>query len=63
MLTISEKSQLDQSGIVLLKDLISVSTTSQLRERALELAIAEQKAGQRSYLSAKRKRTTCLESN
>ena len=45
MLTISEKSQLDQSGIVLLKDLISVSTTSQLRERALELAIAEQKAG------------------
>ncbi|MCE2399803.1 phytanoyl-CoA dioxygenase family protein [Candidatus Poribacteria bacterium] len=45
MLTISEKSQLDQNGFLLLKDVVSVSTVSQLRERALELAIAEQKTG------------------
>ena len=52
MLTILEKSQLDQSGILLLKDVISLSTASQLRERALELAIAEQKVGKgHTYLS------------
>ena len=45
MLTISEKSQLDQSGFLLCENIISDATTTQLRERALELATAEQKAG------------------
>ncbi len=45
MLTISEKSQLDKSGFLLFENTISDAVTIQLRERALELAIAEQKAG------------------
>ncbi|MDE0481028.1 MAG: phytanoyl-CoA dioxygenase family protein [Candidatus Poribacteria bacterium] len=45
MLTISEKSQLDQSGFLLFENAISDATTIQLREHALELATAEQKAG------------------
>ena len=45
MLTISEKSQLDQSGFLLCENTISDATTTQLRKRALELATAEQKAG------------------
>ena len=45
MLTISEKSQLDQKGFLLLENMISPSTTSELRKRALELANSEQKAG------------------
>ena len=54
MLTISEKSQLDQSGFLLLKDVVSASAASQLRERSLELAMAEQKAGKgHTYLPNK----------
>lgn len=45
MLTISDKSQLDLNGFLLLENLISPVTTTQLRKRALELATAEQKAG------------------
>lgn len=45
MLTISEKSQLDLNGFLLLENLISPATTTQLRKRAMELAAAEQKAG------------------
>ncbi len=45
MLTISEKSQLDLNGFLLLENLISPATTTQLRKRAVELAAAEQKAG------------------
>ena len=45
MLTISEKSQLDQSGFLLFENAVSDATTTQLREHALELATAEQKAG------------------
>lgn len=45
MLTISDKSQLDLNGFLLLENLISPATTTQLRKRAVELAAAEQKAG------------------
>lgn len=45
MLTASEKSQLDQGGFLLLESVITADTTTQLREHALTLAEAEQKAG------------------
>ena len=45
VLTESEKNQLDQQGFLLLESLIPPDTTAQLRERALELAAAEQEAG------------------
>lgn len=45
MLTSLEKSQLDQSGFLLLENTISLDTTLELRKRALELATTEQKAG------------------
>lgn len=45
MLTASEKSQLDQGGFLLLENMITSDTTTQLRERALTLAAEEQKAG------------------
>ena len=45
MLTASEKSQLDQGGFLLLESVITADTTTQLREHALTLAAAEQKAG------------------
>ncbi len=41
----SEKHQLDQRGFLLLESLISADTTTELREHALALAEAEQKAG------------------
>ena len=45
MLTISEKSHLDEHGFILLENLIATDATTQLRERSMELAIAEQTAG------------------
>ncbi|MYF99182.1 hypothetical protein F4212_08615 [Candidatus Poribacteria bacterium] len=45
MLTIAEKNKLDQNGILLLEKVIDLDTTLQLRERSLELAAEEQKAG------------------
>lgn len=45
MLTIAEKNKLDQNGILLLEKVIDFDTTLQLRERSLELAAEEQKAG------------------
>ena len=45
MLTTTQKSQLDQKGILLLKNVINLDTTSQLRERALELASTDKKTG------------------
>lgn len=45
MLTTSQKSQLDQNGILLLKDVINLDITLQLRERVLELAKADQTSG------------------
>ena len=45
MLTTTEKSQLDQKGYVLLEKVIDLNTTHQLRERSLQLATSEQKAG------------------
>ncbi len=55
MLTTSQKSQLDQSGILLLKDVINSDITLQLRERILELATADQKAGKgHTYLPDER---------
>jgi len=44
MLTSSEKSQLDQGGFLVLENVITADTTAQLRERALTLAVEEQKA-------------------
>lgn len=44
MLTKSEKKQLDTDGFLLLERLIPPDTTAELRERALSLAVAEQKA-------------------
>ena len=52
MLTKSEKKQLDTDGFLLLESLIPPDTTSELRERALALAAAEQKAGKsHTYLA------------
>lgn len=45
MLTTSQKSQLDQNGILLLKNVIDLDTTHQLRERSLELASADKDLG------------------
>ena len=51
-LTESEKNELDQQGFLLLESLIPADTTAQLREHALSLAVAEQKAGKgHSYLA------------
>ena len=51
MLTTSQKSHLDENGILLLKNVISLETTIQLRELVLELASADKKAGKGySYL-------------
>ena len=52
MLTQSEKKQLDTDGFLLLESLIPSDTTAELRERALTLAAAEQKAGKsHTYLA------------
>ena len=52
ILTESEKNQLDQHGFLLLESLIPPDTTTELREHALSLAVAEQKAGKgHSYLA------------
>ncbi|MYA58491.1 phytanoyl-CoA dioxygenase family protein [Candidatus Poribacteria bacterium] len=52
MLTESEKNQLDQHGFLLLESLIPPDTTTELREYALSLAVAEQEAGKgHSYLA------------
>ena len=52
ILTESEKNQLDQHGFLLLESLIPPDTTTELREHALALAVAEQKAGKgHSYLA------------
>ncbi len=52
ILTESEKNQLDQHGFLLLESLIPPDTTMELREHALSLAVAEQKAGKgHSYLA------------
>lgn len=52
ILTESEKHQLDQHGFLLLESLIPPETTTELREHALSLAVAEQKAGKgHSYLA------------
>ena len=53
ILTESEKNQLDQRGFLLLESLIPPDTTTRLRERALSLAVAEQKDEQRSFISCK----------
>ncbi len=45
MLTMADKSQLDQNGFLLLDNVISNETTLQLRERSLEIAVAEKKEG------------------
>ena len=45
ILTESEKEQLDQQGFLLLERLIPAETAMELRERALALAVAEQRAG------------------
>jgi len=45
MMATAEKTKLDQNGILLLEKLIDLDTTLQLRERSLELATEEQKAG------------------
>lgn len=45
MLTIPEKSHLDKYGFLLLENIIATDTTLRLREQAMELAEAEQKAG------------------
>ena len=52
ILTESEKHQLDQQGFLLLENLIPPDTATQLRERSLALATAEQKAGKNyAYLA------------
>ena len=52
MLSESEKKQLDEHGFLLLERLIPPDTTTQLRERALTLATAEQEAGKsHTYLA------------
>ena len=52
ILTESEKNQLDEYGFLLLESLIPADTTTALREHALALAVAEQKAGKgHSYLA------------
>lgn len=52
ILSESEKMQLDQRGFLLLERLIPADTTTELREHALALAEAEQKAGKgHSYLA------------
>ena len=52
MLTQSEKNQLNADGFLLLENLIPLDTTTQLRECALSLAAAEQKAGKsHTYLA------------
>ena len=52
ILTESEKHQLDQHGFLLLESLIPPDITTELREHALSLAVAEQKAGKgHSYLA------------
>lgn len=52
ILSESEKHQLDQRGFLLLERLIPADTTTELREHALALAEAEQKAGKgHSYLA------------
>ena len=52
ILSESEKHQLDQRGFLLLENLIPADTTTELREHALALAEAEQKAGKgHSYLA------------
>ena len=52
MLTQSEKKQLNENGFLLLESLIPPDTTDQLRESALSLAAAEQKAGKsHTYLA------------
>lgn len=45
MLTTFEKTELDKKGYLLMKNLITDAATDQLRKRALELAISEQKDG------------------
>lgn len=45
MLTTTQKSQLDRKGILLLKDVINLDITLQLRELVLELATADRKSG------------------
>lgn len=45
MLTTSQISQLDENGILLLKNVIDLETTDQLREHALKLASADKEAG------------------
>ena len=52
MLTQSEKNRLDTDGFLLLESLIPLDATAELRECALSLAAAEQKAGQsHTYLA------------
>jgi len=52
ILTESEQNQLDQHGFLLLESLIPPDTTTELREHALSLAVAEQEAGKgHSYLA------------
>ena len=52
ILTESEMEQLDQQGFLLLERLIPAETTMELRECALALAVAEQRAGKgHSYLA------------
>ena len=52
ILSESEKNQLDQHGFLLLENLIPTETTTELREHALALAVAEEKAGKgHSYLA------------
>ncbi len=46
MLTVSEKEHLDAYGFLLLENLIPLDTTSELRDRSLALAEAEQETGQ-----------------
>lgn len=55
MLTTSQKSQLDQNGILLLENVLDLGTISQLRERVLELASADNKVGKEyTYLPKNR---------
>lgn len=55
MLTTSQKSQLDQHGILLLKNVINSDITLQLRERVLDLATEDQKTGKgHTYLPDER---------
>ena len=52
MLTASEKEHLDRHGFLLLKSLIPLDTTAELRERSLALAAAERETGKsHTYLA------------